>query len=91
MQNVSAILVTMLVLANPVATGRGGFRAVNLLPGYTATREQGLDVMNWKIEKPGGLIVHFEAGPSEGLAVNQRDRDKSRGTANNWSTGTGFW
>jgi hypothetical protein len=54
----------------------GAFRAVNLLPGYTAVREQGIDVAAWKIEKPGGLIIHFEAGMSEGLAVNQRERNK---------------
>lgn len=76
MQNVLAMLATILALANSVAAESGGFRAVNLLPGYTATREQGLDVVDWKIEKPGGLIVHFQAGPSEGLAVNQRDRDE---------------
>jgi hypothetical protein len=31
--------------------------------------------VGWKLKKPGGL-VHFQAGPSEGLAVNQKDKDK---------------
>lgn len=76
MQNISEILVMILALAAPVETGKGSFPAVNLLPGYTATREQSLDGVGWKLQKPGGLIVHFEAGPSEGLAVHQKDRDK---------------
>lgn len=76
MQNALAILATILALANPVAAKKSEFRTVNLLPGYTAVREQGLDVVAWKIEKPGGLIIHFEAGPSEGLAVSSRDRDE---------------
>lgn len=56
--------------------GNRGLPAVNVLPGYTAVREQGLDVVAWRIEKPGGLIIHFEAGTSEGLAVSTRDRAK---------------
>lgn len=76
MRLISAIFMAAIAFANPVSAKNGGFRAVNMLPGYTAVREHGLDVVAWKIEKPGGLVIHFEAGPSEGLAVNQSDLDK---------------
>lgn len=76
MQRIPGILAACLILASPQAGSRRSFEAVKLLPGYRIVGEPGLDVVAWKIEKPGGLIIHFEAGMNEGLAVNPGDKTK---------------
>jgi hypothetical protein len=76
MRKISVILLVFLALGSPLAASSTLFNTVKLLPGYHIKSEPGLDVVAWTIEKPGGLIVHFEAGLSEGLAVNPEDRDK---------------
>jgi hypothetical protein len=76
MRRFPLILVAILAIAGPLAASGNQFDAIKLLPGYRIKSEPGLDVVAWKIEKPGGLIIHFEAGMSEGLAVNQEDKDK---------------
>src|SRR5438876_1606432 len=36
------------------------------LPGYRVSRGRAIDAVVWTIEKPGGPIIEFESGPSEG-------------------------
>ncbi len=76
MQDVSTILIVLLAMARPLVLPSRGFDAIKLLPGYHVTSAPGIDVTAWTIQKPGGLIIHFEAGPSEGLAVDPRDKSK---------------
>ena len=76
MQKVSAALVIFLAMTRPLVGPSRGLDAIKLLPGYHITSAPGVDVVAWTIRKPGGLIVHFEAGPSEGLAVDLADVDK---------------
>ncbi|MGB2626292.1 MAG: hypothetical protein WAK20_05855 [Candidatus Acidiferrum sp.] len=74
------LLVIFLVLF--IVTGSTGIAdeesigGINLLPGYHVKKLPGVDVTARTIEKPGGIIIHFEAGPSEGLAVSpQKNRE----------------
>jgi hypothetical protein len=50
--------------------------AITLLQGYHAKRVPSVDTSSWTIEREGGLIIHFEAGPSEGLAVDSKHMDQ---------------
>ncbi len=75
-QKFAFVLLACLIPASPQATPRNALGAVKLLPGYHIVIEPGLDVVAWTIEKPEGLIIHFEAGMSEGLAVNSKDKSE---------------
>lgn len=72
------IFAAILCLATPiigVGTEKSPGR-IHLLDGYTATRGSAVDAAVWTIQGKSGLIIHFESGPSEGRAVNLRDREK---------------
>lgn len=56
------------------STGR--FNQIQLLEGYSAKRQSAIDAAAWTIEGKNGLTIHFEAGPSEGCAVDWKHRDK---------------
>lgn len=65
------IFMALVTFAGPLGDSRNTADAIKLLPGYRIKNEPAIDVVAWTIEKPGGLIIHFEAGPSEGAAVSE--------------------
>jgi hypothetical protein len=69
-------LVLTLVLSRQLSAAETGFTAVQLLDGYSAKRDAAIDAVAWTIQGRNSLIIHFESGPSEGCAVDDRNKEK---------------
>ena len=67
------LLVTLGVL--PFGSERG-FGGIQLLDGYSAKQGSAVDATVWTIQGKSGLIIHFEAGSSEGRVVDLKDKEK---------------
>jgi hypothetical protein len=51
------------------------FGGMKLLEGYSIKQGSAIDATVWTIEKPGGLKISFEAGPSEGRWADPTHRE----------------
>lgn len=65
------VLVSMFTASPCISSDAPDF--LKLLNGYSIVRESTMDAVTWTIEKEGGLRIHFEAGFSEGMWVDQKD------------------
>lgn len=74
MKNRMLALVLTLALYGQLAAAESRFTAVQLLDGYSAKRDAAIDAVAWAIQGRNGLIIHFESGPSEGRAVDDRNK-----------------
>jgi hypothetical protein len=71
------VTLVFLVLLTPQLSGSDqAIGGIKLLDGYRIRKDWAVDASSWRIEKPGGLIIHFEAGYSEGFIVDANDRSK---------------
>lgn len=76
MKNPFLITLLLLAICGHQAGSETGFGAIQLLEGYSAKRESAVDATAWTIQGKNGLVIHFETGPSEGRAVNLKDKEK---------------
>jgi hypothetical protein len=76
MRNLFLTLVLFLAVSGYLLGSETGFGAIQLLEGYSAKRASAVDAVVWTIHGKSGLVIHFEAGPSEGRAVDLKDREK---------------
>ena len=77
-QKVLFLILFFLTIARPLEAFDSPLGCIKLLPGYNIKNEGGIDVSSWTIAKPGKLVIHFEAGPSEGALVNEKDKSTYR-------------
>ena len=70
---VLSLLISLHSLAVASDHAPGGMQ---LLDGYVAKQDWAVDAQAWTIQGKNGLVIHFEAGPSEGRAVDPKDIDK---------------
>jgi len=75
-KHVLTMFLLLLVLSATLSGSGRGFGGIQLLDGYSAKRESAIDVVAWTILGKCGLIIHFEAGPSEGFAASSADIEK---------------
>lgn len=75
---VSFCLLAMFSIAKDNKSDKSGLPtdAIRLVKGYKITTGTTVDTDVWKIEKPGGVTIDFEAGPSEGFLVEESQRQK---------------
>lgn len=76
MRNALATLVLFLALCGLAGGSEHTFGGIQLLDGYSAKRGSAVDAIVWTIRGKDGLIIHFESGPSEGLAVVLKNTEK---------------
>lgn len=76
MRSKLAVSILIVSLCRLAFSSDASFSAIHLLGGYSATRESATDAVSWKIRGKSGFIIHFEAGPSEGSAINLKERAK---------------
>jgi hypothetical protein len=76
MRNLFVTLVLFLAVTGFLSGSEAGFGTVQLLEGYSAKRASAVDAVVWTIQGKNGLVIHFEAGPSEGRAVDLKDNEK---------------
>jgi hypothetical protein len=76
MRNILLALIAISSVAAQLPAAETRFSAIKLLDGYSAKQDKSVDASAWTITGKSGLIIHFEAGPSEGLAVDVKDKDK---------------
>lgn len=76
MRNIVAALLVFLTSCALVFGSERSFGGVQLLDGYSATRQSTVDTNSWTIQGKNGLIIHFESGPSEGRAVDLKNEEK---------------
>jgi len=76
MRNLFVTLVLFLSVSGHVSGSETAFGAIQLLEGYSAKRGSAVDAVVWTIQGKNGLVIHFEAGPSEGRAVDFKDNEK---------------
>ena len=65
-----SIVVAILLLGIAPLQAAEKYGGIKLLEGYSIKEGWAVDAANWKIEKKGGLVIHFESGPSEGSVVD---------------------
>jgi hypothetical protein len=59
-----------------VSIAAGELGGIRLLEGYSIKQQQSVDAQSWTIEKSGGPKIHFEAGPSEGSAIDPKRKER---------------
>ena len=69
----SFCLLAMFSVAKDKKSDKSGLpsNAISLVDGYKITTVTTVDTDVWKIEKPGGMTIDFEAGPSAGFVVKE--------------------
>jgi hypothetical protein len=70
------VVVTLLSVSTQTIGSEVAFGGIHLLDSYSAKRGSAVDAVVWTIEGKNGLKIHFESGPSEGLAVDLKDKAK---------------
>lgn len=76
MKNLLAVFILLFIVAGPLNASDKTLGGIKLLSGYDLKKNWEVDALSATIEKPGGLIIHFEAGMSEGCAVDLKEKDK---------------
>jgi hypothetical protein len=71
-----ATIVLAFLLAAPAVAFDEPYGGLKLLDGYRFKRSSSVDTINGLIYKDGGLSIEFEAGISEGYAVDPSDKGK---------------
>jgi hypothetical protein len=69
-KSILSIATSFFVFFAPLAGSEARLSGVRLLEGYSARPESSVDTVTWTIVGKNGLIIHFEAGPSEGRAAD---------------------
>lgn len=76
MRHAFITLVLFLAPLGQLSGSEDDFSGIKLLDGYSAKRGSAIDAVAWTIQGKSGLVIHFEAGPSEGCAVDLKNREK---------------
>ena len=76
MKSIIATLLLLIAVGTLAVDMEHTFGGVQLLSGYFARRTPATDAVAWRIEGKSGLIIHFESGPSEGRAVDEKNKKK---------------
>ena len=85
MMNLFLITGMFLAVSWHLAGSETGFSAIQLLEGYTAKQASAIDATVWTIQGKNGLVIHFEAGPSEGGVVELKDNEKYTHFSGKWT------
>lgn len=76
MRHVITTVLLFMMLCGPSFGNERSFGGVELLDGYSVRRGSAVDAVNWTIQGKNGLTIHFESGPSEGRAVDPKEKDR---------------